>query len=317
MNIPLISIIIPCYNGEKFIENAIHSCIQESYPNIEIIVMDDGSKDNSKQIIEALANQFYQIKPVFQENKGVCAARNACLEIAKGDFYIFLDADDILLPNSISHLVEIQQKQKTEVVVGLTTLQAKGELVKNDFSFFEYPNNPMASLIKRWWPVSAVMIKKNEIKWNEKMKVWEVVDYFFRILVETNFSCTFTDFYVSQINDYNNEDKITIVYNHYDPINSAKFFAALYQKLGQTDKIDYQTREAINYQLLNFIYQALQNNQRIEKYLYQSITKEQLKNAPYFKPTGLTGWVYLWGVERGMKLFLQANKIKSLLKRKK
>ena len=129
---PLISIIIPCYNGEHFIENAIHSCIQETYQNVEIIVIDDGSKDTSKKVIEGLSHQLSQIKPIFQENKGVCAARNAGLEIAKGDFFIFLDADDILLPNSIFHLVELQKEKNTDVVVGLTTLNTKKELLKSE-----------------------------------------------------------------------------------------------------------------------------------------------------------------------------------------
>ncbi|WP_338767961.1 glycosyltransferase family 2 protein [Bernardetia sp. ABR2-2B] len=313
MKLPLISIIIPCYNGEEFVENAIHSCLQETYKNVEVILIDDGSKDNSKKIIENLSKQFSQIKPIFQENKGVCTARNAGLEIAKGDFFIFLDADDTLLPNSILHLVEKQNEKNTDIVVGLTTLNTKGEIMKNDFSFFEYLDNPMASLIKRWWPISAVMVRKNTIKWDEKMKVWEVVDYFFRVLLDCDFSCTFTDYYVSQINDYENEDRVTTVYNHYEPINSAKFFARLYQKLKQNNKLDYQKTEALNYQLLNFVYQAVQNNLTIEKYLYQSIERKQLKTAPNFKKAGLTGWCYFFGVEKGMKLFFQANKVKSLL----
>ncbi|WP_338793016.1 glycosyltransferase family 2 protein [Bernardetia sp. Wsw4-3y2] len=312
MKTPLISIIIPCYNGEHFIENAIHSCIQETYQNVEIIVIDDGSKDTSKKVVENLSHQLSQIKPIFQENKGVCAARNAGLEIAKGDFFIFLDADDILLPNSIFHLVELQKETNTDVVVGLTTLNTKKELLKNDFSFFEYLDNPIASLIKKWWPISAVMVRNNKIKWDETMKVWEVVDYFFRLLLEYNFSCTFTDYYVSQINDYENEDRITTAYNHYEPINSAKFFARLYQMLKQNNKIDYQKTEALNYQLMNFVYQAFQNNLTIEKYIYQSIQRKQLKTASNFKSTGLTGWCYFFGVEKGMKLFFQANKVKSL-----
>lgn len=316
MNSPLISIIIPCYNGEAFIENAIRSCIQETYENIEIIVVDDGSKDFSKKMIQNLTSEINQLNIVFQENKGVCAARNAGLEIAQGEFFLFLDADDILLPDSIYHFVKKQQETKTDIVVGLTTLNTNEKLLKNDFSFFEYLDNPIACLIKRWWPVSAVMVRKNTIKWNETMKVWEVVDYFFRLLVECNFSCSFTDYYISQINDYENEDRVTTVYNHYEPINSAKFFARLYKTLEEKNKTDYQTTEALNSQLINFIYQGLQKNITIEKYLYQSIQRKQLKTAPNFKSTGLIGWCYFFGIEKGMKLFWQANKIKSLVHKK-
>lgn len=313
--IPLISIIIPCYNGEKFLENAINSCVQETYPNVEIIVIDDGSKDNSKELIEALAEQCSKIKPIYQENKGVCAARNAGLEIAKGEFFIFLDADDILLPDAIHHFVQTQQTKNTDIVVGLTTLSTLEGLQKNDFSFFTYLDNSIASLITRWWPISAVMVRRNRIRWDETMKVWEVVDYFFKLLVECKFSCTFTDYYVSQINDYENEDKVTTLYDHYQPVNSANFFASLYKKLEESHQLSYQTTEAINFQLLNFVYQAIQQNLIVEKDIYQTIQHKQIKTAPYFKQTGLTGWVYRLGAEKGIHLFFQANKIKSFFKK--
>lgn len=227
MQTPLISVIIPCYNGELFIKNAINSCLQESYQNVEILVVDDGSKDNSKQIIEDLAAQCLKIKPIFQVNKGVSAARNAALEVAKGDFYIFLDADDILLPDSIYHFVNEQGQNNTDIVLGLTTLHSKeGELL-SDFLFFEYTKNPMASLIKKWWPICSAMVRRNDKKWDESLKVWEVEEYFFMLLLECNFSCSFINQYVSRINNYENEHKISTVYDHYEAINTAKYFAHL------------------------------------------------------------------------------------------
>src|SRR6266849_2332172 len=98
----LVSVIIPCYNSEKFISRAIDSVINQKYETLEMILVDDGSTDGTKTILDkyALDNSSW-IKIIQQENKGACAARNAGLKIANGDYIQFLDADDNLLPDKI------------------------------------------------------------------------------------------------------------------------------------------------------------------------------------------------------------------------
>lgn len=88
-----ISIIIPCYNAERFIVECIESVFQQNYHNIEIIVVDDGSTDKS---VEKLTPYLDRITLIKQENQGACVARNRGLDIATGDFIKFLDADDYL-----------------------------------------------------------------------------------------------------------------------------------------------------------------------------------------------------------------------------
>ena len=93
----LISVIIPCYNGEKFIKETIQSVLDQTYSPIEILVVDDGSTDKSFEI----ASTFNEVCAVKQDNSGVAAARNVGFEQSKGDFVCFLDADDWLYPNTI------------------------------------------------------------------------------------------------------------------------------------------------------------------------------------------------------------------------
>ena len=101
---PLVSILIPCYNAEKFIADAIRSCLNQTYENIEIIVVDDGSTDNSF----AVAKQFEssKIKVVRQANAGACRARNHAFELSRGDLIQFFDADDLLSPDKIQAQVK-------------------------------------------------------------------------------------------------------------------------------------------------------------------------------------------------------------------
>ena len=90
---PLVSIIVPVYNVEKYVEQCILSLLNQTYRNIEIIAVNDGSKDESPQKILDLAKKDKRIKLLNQENKGVSATRNNGLNSANGDFIIFVDAD--------------------------------------------------------------------------------------------------------------------------------------------------------------------------------------------------------------------------------
>lgn len=94
MNDKLVSIIVPVYNAEKYIERCLKSIINNTYSNLEIICVNDGSKDNSLTILERYQEFDSRVIVITQENKGVSAARNAGLNAAKGEFISFIDADD-------------------------------------------------------------------------------------------------------------------------------------------------------------------------------------------------------------------------------
>lgn len=96
MNSNLISIITPMYNGEKYVSQTIESVISQTYPNWEMVIVDDGSKDNSPQIVESYSQKDRRIRLIRQSNAGSAAARNNALRHANGRYICFLDADDLL-----------------------------------------------------------------------------------------------------------------------------------------------------------------------------------------------------------------------------
>ena len=102
MYTPKVSIIVPVYNLEGYIEQSVRSLFAQSYQNIEIILVDDGSKDNSLSIIKHLAAEDSRVVYTSQPNGGAAKARNTGLSLATGDFVIFVDGDDMLSPNAIS-----------------------------------------------------------------------------------------------------------------------------------------------------------------------------------------------------------------------
>ena len=102
---PLVSIVIPCYKQGHFLREAIESCLYQTYPNLEIIVIDDGSPDDTTKVATSFAN----VLCLRQQNQGLAASRNRGLRESKGEYLIFLDADDRLKPSAVElglkHLV--------------------------------------------------------------------------------------------------------------------------------------------------------------------------------------------------------------------
>lgn len=96
---PLVSIIMAAYNADRFIGGAIRSVLSQTYTNIELIIVDDGSTDRTRSVIEQFADD--RIRYYYQVNRGVSAARNVALDEMRGDFFCFLDADDELTSTSI------------------------------------------------------------------------------------------------------------------------------------------------------------------------------------------------------------------------
>ena len=127
----LVSIIIPAYNVENYIFRGIESCINQTYKDIEIIIIDDGSSDNTQNIIKEYAQKDSRIKYLFQENKGVSAARNTGLDISKGDYVIFLDSDDWLELNTVEYLLNKKKEYKDYfITTNFKTIYLENEKIK-------------------------------------------------------------------------------------------------------------------------------------------------------------------------------------------
>lgn len=114
----MVSVIMPIYNGQKTMCAAIESILNQSYQDIEAILVDDGSSDQSLQIIQEYAKSDSRVKYVTQKNKGQAAARNAGLRLSKGEFVLFVDCDDSLEIMAIEELVTcIESKPKASFVL--------------------------------------------------------------------------------------------------------------------------------------------------------------------------------------------------------
>lgn len=111
--LPLVSIVVPIFNGERFLQETIASVLAQTYPHWELLLVDDGSRDRSPDIAcqyaEQYPSQIYYLEHRDHHNLGVCSTRNLGICYAKGDYVAFLDADDIWLPQKLEQQVEIME----------------------------------------------------------------------------------------------------------------------------------------------------------------------------------------------------------------
>ncbi len=114
----LLSIIIPVYNLELYIERCLNSLINQISENVEIIIVNDGSTDKSAKICEKYCSKYPYIKYIYQNNAGVSNARNNGLKLAKGKYIEFVDGDDYLLPNSIPAILNKIKLNNPDIIVG-------------------------------------------------------------------------------------------------------------------------------------------------------------------------------------------------------
>lgn len=111
----LISIIIPVFNVQAYLSNCLDSVLEQTYKNLEIILVDDGSQDDCGSICDLYAKKDARIKVIHQENQGLSAARNRGMDVMTGDYFAFIDSDDILDPDFIRILYDILTANKTEI----------------------------------------------------------------------------------------------------------------------------------------------------------------------------------------------------------
>lgn len=111
-----VSVIIPVYNAEKHLHKSIESLLKQSLPNCEFIFISDGSTDNSTTIISEYQKKDNRIQLIHQENQGVSAARNKGIQLAKGEYIGFLDADDYIDSDFFQTLFEVAQKENVDIV---------------------------------------------------------------------------------------------------------------------------------------------------------------------------------------------------------
>src|SRR5690625_1784003 len=138
---PLISIIIPVFNVERYLRDCLDSVFNQTYSEIEIITINDGSTDKSLEILKEYQYKCEKMKIISQHNTGQSAARNKGIELSKGKYIYFLDSDDYILPNTIETLVGKMEKESLDLIrfsAEPFTNSEEYRINKNKYNFEKY-----------------------------------------------------------------------------------------------------------------------------------------------------------------------------------
>ena len=151
MDKALLSIVIPVYNAENWIAETLDSVLAQTYTNLEVICVDDGSRDNSRQIVLQYCEKDHRVRLIQQPNSGVSAARNNGMAQSRGEYLGFIDADDIMLPNMYAVLIDLLEKEESDIAFcGFTRFFPAGhQLETRELSFGKLKENPQD--IKYFW----------------------------------------------------------------------------------------------------------------------------------------------------------------------
>lgn len=195
---PLVSIIIPVYNKAAFVRETLESALAQTYPNVELVLVDDGSTDGSFEILkEYFAKYPDKIQLIDQENQGVSVATNVGIAAAKGEYIQFLDADDLLSPDKIENQVRLLEGNSPMVVASCEWVNFKHDISqysKLPYGVFQDFETGLDWLLHSWnqqemmadssWLTSRALVELAG-PWDESLRINQDGEFFMRVLLKS------------------------------------------------------------------------------------------------------------------------------------
>lgn len=264
---PLVSIIIPNYNYELYLREAIDSALNQTYEHVEVIVVDNGSTDSSKNIIQSYGNRITSL--FFQRNTGPSSARNSGVEIASGKYLIFLDSDDVLVSDAVMNFLhEFEGHPDCGIVFGKAELVgiegATAWIYKNmprylfyeQFVFKNYILIPAAAMVKRNTLNEAGMFNPH---------ILQCEDYELWLRISKKFTLLYVDKVVAKVRKHGtnySQNTISMLtweldmkLSHYDHSNiMKKAISNVYHRLAYEHRIVRHTKLFRQYALQSIKY---------------------------------------------------------------
>jgi glycosyltransferase involved in cell wall biosynthesis len=314
MSAPLVSVIIPCYNAAPWVGDAIRSVIEQSYDRVEVVVVDDGSDDNSPAVVQSVIDDVSdgngttgRIRLLQQENAGPSAARNRGIAASEGCYLLFLDADDLLLPNAVeTHLSTMRDFDADATVSDWVNFHHETGREQPVSAAFRFPEDPLASLLYQPMHTSAAMVPRTDRRWDESMMVNEVFDYFFGLFPDM--SIAYTGETGSRVRHGHSDTRITEIHDHWETSARIELMTEYKHDLQSEGRLTPLREAVIDYKQLTRLYAGLRRGEDIRPALARiDVARSKLPSYDWFNPLGLAGFSYLFGVQLGPRLFYWLN----------
>lgn len=189
----LVSVIIPSYNGARFVERAILSASNQTYKNIEILLVNDGSTDETGRIADRMSRLDTRVRAIHKENGGLSSARNAGIRASSGEYLMFLDVDDLIIPEKVEIQVQaLEADRSRELVYSQYEIlfEDTGRIVQTDRGEAPIPFRELLAY-RNWFGVMVPLLRRKLVEavgfFDESLKAGEDYDYWIRCSEFTEF----------------------------------------------------------------------------------------------------------------------------------
>ena len=300
---PKLSIIIPIYNTEAYLPRCLDSVLSQSYTDFELLLVDDGSTDNSGAICEEYTQKDARINVFHRENGGICAARNTGLDNAQGEWIYLVDSDDELMPDGLRTLVECINDDVDVVMGGYEQYDLDGNLIETE------KNHAITTLSKR--DSLLVLFQEHSIHYSYLGYVWNrlfrnriIQDYDLRFdttvrikedtLFVTQYLCKSngkTQFTTTPVYRYiaQKNSEMNSLWTAYNPKYVYSFDAVvkMYSAIRQLPELDRQLSKAAKHEIVQRVYKTMNHMQHhnvVDKKSLSKLKRRALKEVglPYY-----------------------------------
>lgn len=280
-----VSVIIPCFNSERWIGEAIQSCLDQTYRPIEVIVVDDGSTDNSLNRIMFYAQTYPDIvRCISCTNGGPSAARNRALEAVSGAYLQYLDADDLLLPEKLATQVQfLESNPDVDVVYGDWRYLIQDGIQSSrlsDVCVMTAMEDPLEAHLSGWWgPLNAFLSRvETAVRWDNTTLPYDDHDYWIQVAMNGH-AFLYQSGCVSLYRTYGNAS-----FSRGDPLYGIKGHGRILEKaegqLRRSDSLEEKYKKA----LARFHFVLMQACKGLDEELFRCHKEKVLSLDPDFKP---------------------------------
>ncbi|MBQ72723.1 MAG: hypothetical protein CMJ67_07430 [Planctomycetaceae bacterium] len=211
-----VSVVIPSYNRASRLVASVNSCLEQTYEKVEVIVVDDGSTDETRQVLEGLVERWgaERVRSIHQENQGAPAARNAGMAVATGEYLQWHDSDDLLMPDKLAEQVAAIERTGADCAV-CDVLDVRDDAEHTPLAENRYDHDLIAATGRyRHASIPALLMRRSTypemLRWNTRLKRYQDVDFVVRYLLSIRSVVYTPGFHVLYI--HHEESRITDSY---------------------------------------------------------------------------------------------------------
>ena len=300
---PKLSIIIPIYNTESYLPRCLDSILSQSYTDFELLLVDDGSTDNSCAICEAYAQKDTRIKVFHKENGGICAARNTGLDYAQGEWIYLVDSDDELIPEGLRTLIDCISDDVDVVMGGYEQYDLDGNLIETEKKHATLTLSRRDSLLVLF-PEQSIhysylgyvwirlfrnrIIQDHALRFDTSIRIKEDALFVTQYLCKSNGKTRFTTTPVYKYRAQKNSE-MNSLWNAYNPKYVYSFDAVvkMYSAICQLPESDKQLSKAAKHEIVRRVYlikDHMLHHHVVDKKCLSKLKRKAIKEVglPYY-----------------------------------